>query len=184
MAALREEWDEAVRQLLAGNSARMMNLIDDYDSELLSTVDDLKDRKVEGKTAIYAAVRSGDRECVEQLLELDVNVTYEVSASTEDEDLGDKVAVKTRYGSPSSKFDAKGSQNLTAWLFASDGMAQMKESANKPKALAPVHLACLLDHSEILQLLIDHLNMMDRQTACAELDRPTDNTQRTRRRRR
>ena len=75
MAALREEWDEAVRQLLAGNSARMMNLIDDYDSELLSTVDDLKDRKVGGKAAIYAAVRSGDRECVEQLLELDVNVT-------------------------------------------------------------------------------------------------------------
>ena len=50
-------------------------------------MDDLKDRKVGGKTAIYAAVRSGDRECVEQLLELDVNVTYEVSASTEDEDL-------------------------------------------------------------------------------------------------
>ena len=41
-----------MRQLLAGNSARMMNLIDDYDSELLSTVDDLKDAAAaQGKTA-------------------------------------------------------------------------------------------------------------------------------------
>ena len=63
LAKLQQEWDEAVRSLLADSSARMMNLIDGYDAEMLTTCEHLKDRKVEGKTAIYAAVRAGDREC-------------------------------------------------------------------------------------------------------------------------
>ena len=73
--------------------------------------------------------------------------------------------------------DVRASQNLKKWLMASDGLETLRESANKKHR--GVHLACLLDHSEILQLLIDHLCMMDRQTADAELNRPTDNTQRT-----
>ena len=104
-----------MRDLLDNKSSAMLELLDDQLDEVLLP---LVNRKVHGDDefvcpALYAAVRSGDSNIVNELLKLGADVCYEASAATYDASLGHLVEVRVRLAHNVAKAHAAGSKLKT-----------------------------------------------------------------------